>query len=123
MINKKKLNIIGAILFISVILIFVVKNLIDAHKLKINNRYTIGVITKIEPNIRSGYRFTFYYKIKGEKYSAFGGIYKKDTSLIGKRFYIQYSLSDPRNCKILLGCQVPDSIITAPPDGWKKIPQ
>ena len=121
--NKKKINLIGVIIFSFIIISLVIKNVIENHSLNENSNYTVGKIKGIEPNIKSGYRIIFIYYVQGKKYEAFAGIYKKNKSMIGTRYYVKFSPSNPKNCKILLDKPVPDRIKDIPPDGWKCIPK
>ncbi len=120
--NKRKLNIIGIIVFLLIIITLIVKNVLDKKSLDETSKFTIGVVKSIEPNTRSGYRIYFYYYVKGKKYEAFDGIYKMNKSLLGKHFYVRFSTINPSNCELLLDLPVRD-VKNSPPDGWKKIPE
>ena len=120
---NKKINLIGIIIFILIIVILVSKNIIESRNLKKDCNYTIGTITGIEPNMKSGYRIIFEYDVKNITYKAFDGIYENKKSLIGKRFFVKYVPSNPKNCSILLSNPVPENVKTTPFDGWKTIPR
>lgn len=109
--------------FFLIILVLITRNILENISLNKENRYTIGEITKIEPNVKSGYQIYFDYYVLGKKYEAFGGIYQKNDNLIGGRFYIRFSPSNPRNCKLLLDEPVQGNIKEAPPEGWGMIPE
>jgi hypothetical protein len=121
--NKSKLNIIGMIVFFLIIIALIARDVLEKKSLNQESRFTIGVITKIEPNMRSGYRIYFNYYVLDKKYEAFGGIYKWDNDLIGKRFYIRFSPSNPDNCELLLEKPVRSDVKNAPPEGWERIPE
>lgn len=121
--NKSKLNIIGVIVFFLIIIAFIAKNVLENKSLNQESNFTIGEITKIEPNTSSGYRIYFNYYVLGKEYEAFGGIYKRDNDLIGKHFYVRFSPTNPDNCELLLKKPVRSDIKNAPPEGWEKIPE
>ena len=121
--NKSKLNIIGMIVFFLIIIALIARDVLEKKSLNQESRFTIGVITKIEPNGNSGYRIYFNYYVLDKKYEAFGGIYKWDNDLIGKHFYIRFSPSNPDNCELLLEKPVRSDVKNAPPEGWERIPE
>lgn len=121
--SKKKLNIIGGIIFGLIVIALVGKNVFEKQSLDKNSRYTVGKVTEVEANMKGGYRVTFIYDVQGEHYNAFGKIYEKNYKLIGKRFFVRFSPSRPKNCKLLLDKPVLNEIITVPPEGWKEIPK
>jgi len=41
---------------------------------------------------------------------------------VGKRYYVKFSIKDPNLSDFLENRPVPDSIKTATPNGWVKIP-
>ena len=121
--NKKRLNIIGGIIFGFIIIALIGKNVFERQSLSKSNRYTIGKITEVNANMKSGYRISFVYNVQGQEYNAFGGIYKKSEGLVGSRFFVKFSPATPKNCELLLDKPVPNEIRTAPSEGWKEIPK
>jgi len=121
--NRSRLNLIGIIVFFLIIIALIARNVLENKSLKEESRFTIGEITKIEPNISSGYRIYFDYYVLDKKYEAFGGIYKKDDDLIGKRFYVRFSPANPNNCELLLEKPVRSDVKNCPPEGWERIPE
>ena len=120
--NKSTLNIIVVIVFFIIIIALIARNAIEKKSLNKESKFTIGEITKIEPNGNSGYRIYFKYYVLGKEYKAFGGIYKWNNDLIGKHFYVRFSPTNPDNCELLLEKPVRSDVKSAPSEGWEKIP-
>jgi len=121
--KNNNIKILGIILFFIIIFFIIIKNIYNNKLLEKHSKYTIGNIISIEPNGNAGYKIYFTYEVNNKIYKAFGGIYRNDKNLIGKRYYIKFSPSNPKICKILLEKEVPGNITNAPPEGWDKIPQ
>ena len=121
--NKKKLNIIGIVVFLLIMIALIAKNMVENRLLKQESRFTIGEITKIEPNGNSGYRIYFNYYVLDKEYNSFGGIYKLNNNLIGKEFYVRFSPSNPSNCELLLEKPVRIKVKKTPSEGWEKAPE
>ena len=121
--NKSRLNIVSIIVFFIIIIALIARDCIEKESLNKESKFTIGEITKIEPNGNSGYRIYFNYYVLGKEYKAFGGIYKWNNDLIGKHFYVRFSPANPGNCELLLEKPVPNNVKSAPPLGWKEIPE
>ncbi len=115
--KNKTLNTIGLIVFFLIVFSLIVKNILDIRALEKESRFTIGEITKIEAS-SGGYRIYFRYNVLDKEYEPFSGIYRPDKRLIGKRFYVKFSPSNPSNCKLLLDKPVSDHLKEAPPEGW-----
>ena len=123
-INKKKLNLYGKIAFFTIVIMIVVYTEVQDAILKSEHQYTIGKVTKIEPNARSwSWRIYVKYYVGSEEYEPFATIYEKDTSLTGKRIYVKFQPDNPGNCHLLLEKHVPQNIKEVPSGGWDKIPK
>ena len=121
--KNNNIKIISIILFFIIIFSVFIKNIYNNKLLEKSSKYTIGNIISINPNGNAGYRIYFTYEVNNKSYKAFGGIYRNNKNLIGKRYYIKFSPSNPNICKLLLEKEVPENIKNAPPEGWDKIPE
>jgi hypothetical protein len=110
------------IVIIFIIIYTVIKYNYDREKRISNPRYTIGTVINLNGGSKAGNSIDFIYKVKNKGYSGRWSIQGYHTKLIGKRFYIKFESGNPDNCEILLDKPVPDSIKTASPEGWEKIP-
>lgn len=123
---KDKISLIFIILIpISfVIAYFYGKNIIQP-KYEKYGRYTIGRFDKYSASSRANtfnIYFSFYYKdkvFKGCSPSISGRQF--DESFVKKRFIVNF-VEDKELSRILLDIPVPDSIKSAPPEGWKELP-
>ncbi len=121
--KRNKINLIGKIIFALVFIVMISKNLYDHYSLKSSHRYTVGIVESVEINSKGGFGVKFYYTVSLKNYNGSTVIYQYDKSLIGDRFYVKFSPSNPKNCELLLEKRVPSNIKEAPPEGWKKIPK
>jgi len=120
--NKYK-KIFGISFLFSLILFVVSKYYIDNNNLKKNHRVTIGYVHDYETLIKSGYNIYFYYHVEENKYSSESIIYDNPNIYLNKRYFVLFSPSNPKNCRILLNKEVPKNIKKVPPNGWEKIPE
>ena len=90
-----------------------------------NRRYTIGVTGKMRHNIKSSKpTVEYYYNVLGSKFKRKEHVdskYEKSVVPNGGRYYVEFSSKDAANSKLLLGLQVPDSVINSPDSGWVDI--
>ncbi len=121
--NNKKNKILSITLFIIILLLIVIKNIYNNKSLEKSSNYTIGNVISIKPNGNAGYRIYFTYKVNNNTYEAYGGIYEYNKNLIGEKYFVKFSPSNPKNCKILLDKKVPENITKAPLGGWDSIPE
>jgi len=111
--------IIGIGLFIIYAIYF---QLHTAKLLSIKGRYTIGRIEKIKPS-GEGIRvyISFFYKDTKREVDYIEDIGKIKGIYMGKRLFIKFIPDDPdRSSDFNLNCSVPDSLKTAPPEGWSQ---
>lgn len=123
--NKQKLSkfflltiggiIIGVILY---------RYLVLLPKFEQQGRYTIGKLNKVGFTKSSGYDAFFTYSVNHKAFKGRSGIEYKDFTRedIGKRFLILYVENEESLSNILLQYPVPDSIKSAPPNGWEELP-
>ena len=121
--NNKKIKTIGILFLLLLVVFVVIKYYVDKHNLKKAYHVTIGNVYDYKVLVRSGYALNFNYFVNGKKYDSEYIVYNNPKIFVKKRYFVVFSLSDPRNCKILLNRPVPDEIKQAPSEGWKKIPQ
>lgn len=111
---------------IVILLLFLVfvfgSSLIDSYRLNQNNRYTIGVILKITPDIDSGPEATYYIRVNGDYSERFISTSTKRHIKVGQRYFVRFEPDNISNTELLINKPVPDSIQVAPPDGWAKLP-
>ncbi len=85
--------------------------------------YTIGYATKIYWPIISYKRIRFNYSVNGKNYET-TNIYAQDPKLeIPGKYLVQFSIEDNSFSNIYPNIPVPDSIKSAPPEGWKELPE
>lgn len=123
--NKQKLSkffllTIGAI----IIGIILYRYLVLLPKFEQQGRYTIGKLNKLGFTKSSGYYAFFTYSVNDKDFKERSGIEYNDfiKEDIGKRFLILYIENEESLSNILLQYPVPDSIKSAPPNGWKELP-
>jgi hypothetical protein len=119
---SKKINRIGIFLMFLVIVIIGIYLYLRQNKLENNHRYSIGTVTHFEAQ-RGSFGVDFKYKISDIEYNEGSTVNFKYSNIIGKRFYIKYYPSNPKNSEILLDLPVCDSIKEAPLNGWDKLPE
>lgn len=90
-------------------------------------RYTVGVVVDIEA-ARAGYQPVYKYKVeniilkvRGSSNAMINSMIEGDKYL-GKRHYVIFDEKHIKRSDILLDYPVPDSILSAPPNGWDSIP-
>ncbi|MHA3046229.1 hypothetical protein JSO59_002495 [Riemerella anatipestifer] len=85
-------------------------------------RYSIGIITNKYWPIVSHESITYIYYKKGIEYNS-SAIYN-GKSEIGGRYLVQFSLKyNFGGAKIFQDIPIPDSIKSAPAEGWKELPE
>lgn len=111
--------ILGVVLFVILAILF------EWHSNKILNlegRYTIGTIEKIRP-AGNGVRvyISFFYHKKNEERDYIEDVGIVQRLYIGKRLFIKFVPDDISQVfDFNINCQVPDSILVAPPEGWSQ---
>lgn len=120
--SKKKLN--KKSLFFGLGIILLVGLIGTYRSCTVNNEgvYTIATVYNFKI-VRGGIGFDFKYIFRGVEYRAYAVGSVNNTSMKdeGKRFFIQVLANDPERC-LITSIQVPDSIIEAPSEGWKELP-
>jgi hypothetical protein len=86
-------------------------------------RYTIGITNGIYSTGKGSHRVYFYMYLYNKR------ITREDTytfnegeKSVNGRYFVRFDSLHPSNAVLLQDFQVPDSIKTAPPNGWKEIP-
>ncbi|MCC2591141.1 hypothetical protein [Chryseobacterium sp. MFBS3-17] len=116
--NSKWNLIFLLILFIPVIWYIFYKN----NPIKKGN-YTIGYVYRIYWPVVNAKTVMYSYTVNKNKYTSTDDYNSNKKPKIGKRYLVQFSLEDPSYSDIFQDIPVPDSIKSAPPEGWKKLPE
>ncbi|MBF6611207.1 MAG: hypothetical protein ITF99_08730 [Chryseobacterium sp.] len=86
--------------------------------------YTIGIVTKKYWPIISHESIIYSYYKHDNKYESSVVYDDRYRPQVGKRYLVQYSSKyDFGGAKIFQDIPVPDSIKSAPPEGWKELPE
>jgi hypothetical protein len=117
----KKLTLGHVIIFI---LLLGVGYSIWREKILSNNaRFTIGITGEITWTVASGRLISYQYSVNGKSYCrSWNYINGAITNNCKCRYFVQYDYKNPNHSKLLQDKPVPDSIKSAPPKGWSKIP-
>ncbi|MFA6400665.1 MAG: hypothetical protein WCX31_03430 [Salinivirgaceae bacterium] len=87
----------------SILLIFLIFNLIGNIEINLNRGVTLGKIISYEPCGKSGMCITYIYQVNNLDYKAEVSVGKKfDTTDMGKEFYVEYSTKNPHKNRILI---------------------
>jgi hypothetical protein len=84
-------------------------------------RYTIGITRGECFANRTNHDVKFIYYILNKKYIN-QNVYDFKSKPINGRYFVKYDSLHPSNSVLLQDFPVPDSVKTAPPNGWKEIP-
>lgn len=92
------------------------------HSFVKEGNYTIGYIDKVYWSVISHKKISYSYKVNRAKYRGVDiyNSYKKPIE--GKRYLIRFSNKNPKQSDIFQDIFVPDSVKSAPPNGWKELP-
>jgi len=83
-------------------------------------RYTIGHTIKLQLTM-SGRDVKYTYMVKGIAYEAVA-TYAYDSQVPGGRYWVRFSEEHPEHSELYQNKPIPDYIVEAPPEGWKRIP-
>lgn len=120
-------------IMIGTVLTFIIIGKIFDSDMKKNHIYTIGTVSDIKGKSRSSSkRLLFTYVLENK--SSNGEIQFLSDSLdyyqptLGKRFLVKMNNKNLVNMifstyKLYIEIRVPDSITSAPPEGWKELPE
>jgi len=122
--KKKAYYVMNVVVIIAVLSgIFFYENW-KANKLEENFRYTIGKVKGYEGLARGGAALIYHFSYNGIGYQEERPIdLSKDrrAQLIGKRFIVKFNPKNPKISRIQLDSLVTDSLLVAPPNGWKDL--
>lgn len=125
-INKEKLSkyyLMGIVIFI--VVAFLYGRLINAPKFEKYGIYTIGKFESFSSKGGGLYSIKFSFKV-GNKINLSESNYSEnrfDKTYIGKRFIVKYVEGEEGLSSILLKYPIPDSVKSAPANGWKELPE
>ena len=94
----------------------------NQYLLRTYPRYTIGTTIKTYWTFASGHQLEYEHEVKN-KYYKNSDRFNENSIVPGGRYYVKFYSNDPDICEILQDIPVPDSIKTAPINGWEKIPE
>lgn len=122
-IDKEKLSKYFLIGIGTLILYLLIKDIIIIQpKFKDKERFTIAIT--YDYNMYKGGQSVFYrYKIKEHIYHNNNSVGEGAKASIGKRFLVKYVEGEEDLSYLLLKYPVPDSVKSAPLDGWKELPE
>lgn len=87
-------------------------------------KYTIGEVTYIKKKSKGRMlEVSFIYIKNKNKFENNSRVRNKKRELLGKKFLVLYLSNKHNDAQILLEHPVPDSIKSAPPNGWKELPE
>ena len=90
-------------------------------KLRANSRYTIGYVYKTHWTVKSGKFADYRFTVNGVAYEG-GEKALVDMRLQGGRYVVEFHPPDPSIKVIYYRAPVPDSVASAPPNGWQTPP-
>ena len=110
---------------IFIVFAFLYGILITGPKFRERGRYTIGVFNKFSATKGGGYHVFYTYSVNEQSFRERGSASSRDfnDNDIGKRFLVKYVEGEEDLSNLLLQYPVPDSIKSAPPNGWKELPK
>lgn len=108
------------LIFINILKSIAYKNVLEISK---NQKYTIGIITQRRTETRSNH-YRFHYSINNQIYNRRFYFERKGkyAHLKLSKYFVVYDSLKPKNSVLLPFINVPDSITSAPPEGWKELP-
>ena len=89
-------------------------------------RYSIGKVINTKIKMKGSiYTILFEYEKKGRVLNSSSSIQINENpqKIVNKRFLVIYLSNKENHADILLEYPIPDSIKTAPPTGWKELPE
>jgi hypothetical protein len=113
---------IGGITFGFLILCWIAYGVLRNIQLSRNHRYTIGVTTGSRTTPK-GVRIDFAFSVDNKTYKASKNPDRNSIIDSAGRYYVEFYPDDPSINDILWERIVPSTIIVAPTDGWRSIPE
>ncbi|MEJ8598270.1 hypothetical protein JSO59_009175 [Riemerella anatipestifer] len=86
-------------------------------------RYTMDYVHKIYWPITNAKTLKYFYSVDDKEYSGISECNGKKAPKIGEYYLVQFSLIDNKASNIFQDIPVPDSIKSAPAEGWKELPE
>jgi hypothetical protein len=109
------------IVLVSMIFIPVSMHIVRKYNREKNIRYTIGITQGEHFADKTYHEIRFIYFINNRTIMN-GDVYDYKAKAFNGRYFVKYDSLHPSNAVLLQDFPVPDSIKTAPPNGWKEIP-
>ena len=114
-------KLIPGIIFFGGLAAIVVFTELKQYQLRTYPHYTIGITTGAYWTLRSGKQIEYSYTVNNKSYEWHNRL-GYDIKVMNGRYFVKYDTKDPSISKLLQDFPVPDSIKTAPPNGWKEPP-
>ena len=105
--------------------IFYLKSEKTKRSLTENAHYTIATTNGTTKGFMNVLPFVdFIYYVNGTRYNSSCNMSPEDHDINteGGRYLVMFSTKNRKNCMFLYDCPIPDSILTAPDEGWKAAP-
>ncbi|MHA3046230.1 hypothetical protein JSO59_002500 [Riemerella anatipestifer] len=93
------------------------------HSFVKKGNYTIGYVDKIYWPVVSYKKVNYSYTVNSINYKGTDIYDSHKKPLENKRYLIQFSLQDNEESDIFQDIPIPDSIKSAPAEGWKELPE
>ena len=111
----------GCLLLVLIFIIIFITSLINYNRkiddLNKNGRYTIGVTTEKIIGAKTNDYIKYYYYYKNTKYTGKGDL-KLNAKVPNGKYFVVFSTINPYNSIIYFDQPVPDSVRSAPKEGW-----
>ena len=91
------------------------------NKLRANSRYTIGYVYKTHWTVKSGKFADYRFTVNDTTYTGSDKALA-DMRLQNGRYVVEFHPPDPSIKVIYYRAPVPDSVVSAPPNGWQTPP-
>lgn len=117
----EKLKDIGSIAFIVVLLGAFGYIIYGSVNLKNNHKFTIGITEDTHYDGRGIKRVDYLYIVKGDTISGESAYRNEDVPR--GRYIVKYAVKMPSSNYMSGKYEIPPSIKSAPPEGWKEIPK
>ena len=105
---------------------FLYNNNNSTSKLIKNHLFTIGLVHRLVDKGRGGIYLLYKFKVNSKHYEsqvpATALSVKKNRDILNKRFLVMFYPKNPKLNRIMFDKLVLDSLLEAPPEGWRKEP-
>ena len=96
---------------------------VSGNKLEKEGRYTVAKVVDFKMNFRNGYTVYYTYKVSGKDYKTSMLVSENYNNFINYKFYAKYHPEKPNLSYIIMEKKPTFNYLTAPSEGWKKLPE